>query len=160
MNDKSTEAPKSEKSAEDSDSAPKRTRKPAAKSSEDTEKSAPAARRSSSSSESARRRPAPERRPTKSSDTAEKPRRTELSAVSASKKAVEQFSSLTGRAPESVVGVHRVEEGWHVKLEVVESRRIPDSADLLAEYDVNLSAAGELQSYERLNRYVRGRPSA
>ncbi len=73
---------------------------------------------------------------------------------------MEQFSGLTGRSAESVVGVHKTDEGWNVKLEVVESRRIPDTADLLAEYDVNLNSSGELLSYDRLDRYVRGRPTA
>lgn len=82
-----------------------------------------------------------------------------VSAVQAVKKAVEQFSTLTGRAPESVVGTRWDEDHWAVRLEVVESRRIPDTADLLAEYDVELDAQGELLSYSRKDRYVRGRPT-
>lgn len=82
-----------------------------------------------------------------------------VSAVQAVKKAVEQFSDLTGRAPESVVGTRWNEDHWAVRLEVVESRRIPDTADLLAEYDVELDAQGELLSYSRKDRYVRGRPT-
>ncbi|GAA1846718.1 gas vesicle protein [Brevibacterium marinum] len=82
-----------------------------------------------------------------------------VSAVHAVKKAVEQFSTLSGRAPESVVGTRWDEDHWAVRLEVVESRRIPDTADLLAEYDVELDAQGELLSYSRQDRYVRGRPT-
>lgn len=90
----------------------------------------------------------------------ERSRRSSLSAVSASKKAIQQFGTLTGREPESVVGVRKNDDGWNVKLEVVEARRVPDTADLLAEYDIDLDAAGELLSYDRTTRYVRGRPSA
>ncbi|MDN5604638.1 MAG: gas vesicle protein [Kocuria sp.] len=82
-----------------------------------------------------------------------------VSAVQAVKKAVEQFSTLTGRAPESVVGTKWEEDHWALRLEVVESRRIPDTADLLAEYDVELDAQGELLAYSRRDRYVRGRPT-
>ena len=82
-----------------------------------------------------------------------------VSAVQAVKKAVEQFSTLTGRAPESVVGTRWEDDHWAVRLEVVESRRIPDTADLLAEYDVELDGQGELLAYSRKDRYVRGRPT-
>ncbi|MFC7455762.1 gas vesicle protein [Brachybacterium sp. GCM10030267] len=82
-----------------------------------------------------------------------------VSAVDAVKKALDQFSTLTGRAPESVVGVRWHEDRWKVRLEVVESRRVPDSADLLAEYEVDLDGGGDLLSYDRKDRYVRGRPS-
>lgn len=82
-----------------------------------------------------------------------------ISAVRAVKKAIEQFGTLTGRPPESVVGTRWKDDHWSVRLEVVESRRIPDSADLLAEYEVELDADGELMAYDRKDRYVRGRPS-
>ena len=58
---------------------------------------------------------------------------------------------------ESVTSVHRSEDGWTVGLEVVESRRIPDSTDLLASYEVEMDADGDLVSYRRLKRYNRGR---
>lgn len=83
-----------------------------------------------------------------------------VSASAVVKRTLEQFSSLTARTPESVVGVHAQDEGWLVRLEVVESRRIPDSADLLAEYEVELDRDGHIVSYDRRDRYVRGRPSA
>ncbi|MGO2862770.1 MAG: gas vesicle protein [Brevibacterium sp.] len=89
--------------------------------------------------------------------TASEPAR--VSTVQAVKKAVEQFSALTGRSPESVVGARWVDDHWAVRLEVVESRRVPDTADLLAEYDIQLDGQGELLEYSRQNRYVRGRPS-
>ena len=96
----------------------------------------------------------------KEEDSSRSRRSSSLNAVSASRKALEQFSSLTGRSPESVVGVQKSDDGWNVKLEVVEARRVPDTADLLAEYDISLDADGELVSYDRTARYVRGRPSA
>lgn len=82
-----------------------------------------------------------------------------LSAVQAVLKAKEQFEILTDRAPESVIGVGWEEDHWTIRLEVVESRRIPDTSDLLAEYVVELDAGGEVRAYTRHDRYVRGRPS-
>ena len=43
-----------------------------------------------------------------------------------------------------------------VGVEVVESHRIPDSADILAVYEVCLDESGELESYRRTQRYSRG----
>jgi hypothetical protein len=82
-----------------------------------------------------------------------------VSAVQAVKHAVEQFQTLTGRSPESVVGTRWEDDHWAVRLEVVESRRIPDTADLLAEYAIELDGQGELLAYSRKDRYVRGRPT-
>lgn len=128
--------------------------------------------RRASSGESTRRTSSAESRPSSAESssgtrpTRSKPKETKsasaggrVSAVQAVKKAVEQFSDLTGRAPESVVGTRWDEDHWALRLEVVESRRIPDTADLLAEYDVELDAQGELLSYSRRDRYVRGRPT-
>ncbi|WP_129662229.1 gas vesicle protein GvpO [Rothia uropygialis] len=85
--------------------------------------------------------------------------RPEISAGKAVKSALEQFVDLTRRQPESVVGVKKSGEGWVVRLEVVESRRIPDTADLLAIYEVDLDAEGDIVAYDRKDRYVRGHPS-
>lgn len=123
--------------------------------------------RRTSSSESPRRSSSAARAEPRSSKPRPKPKETKsagsdsgrVSAVQAVKKAVEQFSTLTGRAPESVVGTRWEEDHWAVRLEVVESRRIPDTADLLAEYDVELDRTGELLAYSRRDRYVRGRPT-
>ncbi|MCQ0011525.1 gas vesicle protein [Actinomadura madurae] len=39
----------------------------------------------------------------------------------------------------------------------METRRIPDSADILAVYDTEVDADGELVAYRRARRYPRGR---
>ncbi|MGO2643045.1 gas vesicle protein [Brevibacterium aurantiacum] len=122
-------------------------------------KSRPVKSKASATTSSATKSSAPKSNATKSEDmtTASEPAR--VSTVQAVKKAVEQFSALTGRSPESVVGARWVDDHWAVRLEVVESRRVPDTADLLAEYDIQLDGQGELLEYSRQNRYVRGRPS-
>ncbi|MES9543868.1 MULTISPECIES: gas vesicle protein GvpO [unclassified Actinomadura] len=80
-----------------------------------------------------------------------------LSASKAARMAVEHVTAMTGRSAESVVGMERTEEGWRVTVEVVETHRIPDSADILAVYDTEVDAEGELVGYRRTRRYPRGR---
>lgn len=80
-----------------------------------------------------------------------------LTAKGAIRRSVEQLEELTGRTPESVIAVDREEEGWRVSLELVESRRIPDTADILAEYTAYVDDRGELTGYRRVARYSRGR---
>ncbi|MFC4053648.1 gas vesicle protein GvpO [Actinomadura syzygii] len=81
-----------------------------------------------------------------------------LSATEAASRAVEHVTGMTGRAAECVVGIERRGEGgWRVAVEVVEIRRIPDSADILAIYDTEVDADGELVGYRRARRYPRGR---
>ena len=58
--------------------------------------------------------------------------------------------------PERVISVEPVDGGWRVGLEVVETARIPDTTDILGILEVRLDADGELVSYRRTGRYVRG----
>ncbi|RKS73544.1 gas vesicle protein GvpO [Actinomadura pelletieri DSM 43383] len=81
-----------------------------------------------------------------------------MSASRAAERAVEHVTAMTGRRAESVVGMERADEGgWRVTVEVVETHRIPDSADILAVYDTEVDGDGELVAYRRVRRYTRGR---
>lgn len=84
-------------------------------------------------------------------------RASKLSASDAAAAATEQLSGLTSKQPDMVTSVKPDEDGWRVELEIVEDRRIPSSSDILALYEVELDASGELLSYRRTQRYVRGR---
>lgn len=66
------------------------------------------------------------------------------------------LAELTGRTPESVLGLQKDDDGWKVMIEIVELRRIPNSTDLLGSYVVTLDDDGELVGYERVGRYQRG----
>lgn len=79
-----------------------------------------------------------------------------LRAGAAARAAAAEVAVLTGKEPESVVSIERCDGGWQIGVEVVETRRIPDSADILATYEVRLEAGGELVSYRRTQRYARG----
>jgi hypothetical protein len=72
--------------------------------------------------------------------------------------AADQLLELTGKSAEGVTGLKRSDDGWTVQVEVVEVRRIPDTTDVLALYEVEVDEDGELESYRRLRRYTRGAP--
>jgi hypothetical protein len=80
-----------------------------------------------------------------------------FTARQAARAALRQIIELTDKQAESITGVERKEEGWTVSIEVVEDRRIPSSADILATYETRIDEDGELISYRRVRRYSRGR---
>ncbi|WP_275558633.1 gas vesicle protein GvpO [Streptomyces sp. 5-6(2022)] len=101
------------------------------------------------------REPEPER--DRSEPERPRTRRPALVARDAARSAARHVQGLTGRAPEGVTSLERTEDGWTIGIEVVETHRIPDSTDLLAEYQVELDDSGELVSYRRTECYYRGR---
>lgn len=67
------------------------------------------------------------------------------------------MTAILGRQPTLVTGIRPSdEEGWIAEVEVVEDRRIPSSADILALYELEFDADGELLGYDRTHRYMRG----
>ncbi|MFF0813752.1 gas vesicle protein [Rhodococcus sp. NPDC003318] len=81
---------------------------------------------------------------------------TSLSAAEAAGVAIRHISELTTREPVGATSVSPTDDGWLVEVEVVEDRRIPTSADMLALYEVEIDLGGELLSYSRTRRYARG----
>jgi hypothetical protein len=80
-------------------------------------------------------------------------------ATEVAEQAAGQLSDLLGREPEAVTGLRRTDDGWTVQVEVLELRRVPNTTDVLALYDVEVDGQGELVGYRRVRRYVRGTPS-
>jgi len=72
------------------------------------------------------------------------------------RRAVEQITALVRRRPERVISIEPADGGWRVGVEVVETARIPDTTDILGVLEVLLDADGDLVSYRRTGRYVRG----
>ena len=109
----------------------------------------------------ARKRPPAKRTraPKKAAAPAPAPARKKVPAMKVARMAAQQLAELTGRVPESVIGISRTEDGFRIELEVVESRRIPDSADILATYEVETDEDGDLVGYHRARRYLRGKGS-
>jgi hypothetical protein len=79
-----------------------------------------------------------------------------LPPAEAARRAADEVAALTHRNPESVISIESADGRWRVGVEVVETHRIPDSADILAVYEVELLPNGTLHSYRRVRRYARG----
>lgn len=91
-----------------------------------------------------------------SAPRASAPKRVTATQVAA--RAAQQLLELTGKEAEGVTGLERADDGWKVRVEVVEVRRIPDTTDVLALYEVEVDEDGDLTGYRRLRRYARGVP--
>jgi hypothetical protein len=71
--------------------------------------------------------------------------------------APQYITAITGREPERMTCVEPSDEGgWIVEAEIVEDRRVPSSADILALYEIELDVDGELLACSRTRRYRRG----
>lgn len=89
-------------------------------------------------------------------DTGEKRRPTRSrTATEVAREASRQLTELTGREPEAVTALSRTDDGWRVDFDVVEIRRVPETADILAVYRAELDENAELLSYRRVERFVR-----
>jgi len=71
------------------------------------------------------------------------------------RQAKEQLAQLTGLKPETVSGLTKDEEGWHVAVDLIELKRIPEATDVLATYETLLDDEGNLIRYQRTRRYYR-----
>lgn len=71
------------------------------------------------------------------------------------RRALSEFSELSGIAPEQVSGLRSTEGGWSVLVEVVDVERIPATTSILSTYRVDADSDGGLIGYERIRRYTR-----
>lgn len=79
-----------------------------------------------------------------------------MSGARIAEAAARQFAELSSREVEGVSGLQRTDDGWVVELDVLELRRVPDTTDVLATYEISVDTSGDLQGYRRTHRYVRG----
>ncbi|MDM7491170.1 gas vesicle protein GvpO [Rhodococcus sp. CSLK01-03] len=79
-----------------------------------------------------------------------------LTAAQAAAAALEHLVELTSKEPQGATSVEPTDHGWTVEVEVLEDRRIPSSADMLALYEVEIDLDGNLLAYRRTKRYGRG----
>ena len=79
-----------------------------------------------------------------------------VTATTAAGRAAHAVAELTGHDVETVISIEPSDGGWKIGVEVVETRRIPDSADILANYEVQVDSDAHLVSYRRTHRYARG----
>jgi hypothetical protein len=83
-------------------------------------------------------------------------RRGGLSAIEAVERAREHLSVLLGRPVDGVLGIDRDQGNWIVTAQVLELARIPNTTDVLGEYEAVLDRNGEVLGYRRTRRYHRG----
>lgn len=84
-------------------------------------------------------------------------RRRRPDAAEAADRAAQHIRTLTNRVVEGVIGVEPGDDGGYlVTVEVLETQRIPNTSDVLAEYEVGVDEDGGLLSYRRRDRYTRG----
>ena len=72
-----------------------------------------------------------------------------LTTAQAVDRAKKQLSEFVERKPSGVIAVSKDEEGWHISLEMLERKAIPDHMDLLAKYDVLLDEEGNIVKFDR-----------
>jgi len=97
----------------------------------------------------------PSRRSTSAPKAAARPR---PKAAEVARQTAQDLADLIRKDPGLVTQVERTDEGWSVHVEVVELRRIPDTMDLMALYEVTVDDHGGLEGYRRIRRFVRGVP--
>jgi hypothetical protein len=63
--------------------------------------------------------------------------------------AKDQLQSILTLDVANVIAASKTNDGWDVKIDLVERKAIPDTQDLLGTYDVILDDEGNIVSYER-----------
>ncbi|AFM15549.1 Gas vesicle synthesis protein GvpO [Mycolicibacterium chubuense NBB4] len=72
----------------------------------------------------------------------------------------EYATEMAGSEPVRMTSATPTDDGgWIIEVEMVEDRRIPSLADILALYEVEIDFSGELLSYRRTRRFMRGQTS-
>lgn len=70
-------------------------------------------------------------------------------------RATGELKDLIGLPVEGVVSARRTDNGWTLVVQVCELERIPNTMDILANYEVETSGGGSLRGYQRVMRYSR-----
>lgn len=66
-------------------------------------------------------------------------------------------SGLIGRPLDGVVSISKTDnEGWRVVVDCLERKSIPDTQDILGQYEIEFSEEGSVVGYRRQHRYRRG----
>jgi len=72
-----------------------------------------------------------------------------MAIVDIMERAKRGLAEITNLKVSNVVGVSKYADGWHIGIELVERKSIPDTQDLLGMYEVTLDNDGEIVTYER-----------
>ena len=71
-------------------------------------------------------------------------------------KAREQLGDMTGLELGSALSARKDDDGWHVQLEAVEKKSLPDSQDILATYDLTMDDSANVLNFNRIGMRKRG----
>ena len=82
-----------------------------------------------------------------------------LSAGELGEAALTTVEELTGYQPEAVTALEWDGDLWRVKVDALELSRIPNTTDVIGEYEIQLDDRGTLRGYRRTRRFVRGQPN-
>lgn len=72
------------------------------------------------------------------------------------RQAKNQMAEVTGLKPVTVTGIFKDDQGWRISLDMMEMSRIPNSTDVLGDYEVVLDEAGNMLKFERKATRLRG----
>jgi hypothetical protein len=73
-----------------------------------------------------------------------------------SERVLQEMTVLVGCPAEGITGARRDDDAWVMNVEVLEMGRVPETADVLATYEVRTDASGQIVEYQRQRRYLRG----
>ncbi len=79
-----------------------------------------------------------------------------LSAQELTKAALTTVEELTGYEAEAVTGLEWEGEEWRITVDALELSRVPNTTDVIGEYEVKLDERGTLRGYRRARRHIRG----
>jgi len=68
---------------------------------------------------------------------------------------IELSTDVIGRGLDGIVEVSRTEDNWRAVVEIIERRSVPDTQDILGQYEIELDESGEVIGYRRLEKYRR-----
>lgn len=124
---------------------------------EGEQEAASSAKKSSAGKSTAKKTSARKSSPRKRASTPRAEPNRRASGTRIASEAARQLAELTGKDVEGVTGLQKEDDGWRVEVELLELRRVPTTTDVLATYEVDVDASGDLQGYRRTRRYVRGK---
>ena len=75
-------------------------------------------------------------------------------------RAREQMQAITGLSPDTVSRFDRDGDGWAIGIDMLEHRSIPRTHDLIASFEVSLTADGTVTRWKRTGRFQRGQGQA
>lgn len=73
-------------------------------------------------------------------------------------KAKRDLAAVTGLKPGSVIQAFRDDQGWHVRVEMLEMSRLPPATDVLGDYEAVLAEDGAMLRFNRKKTRLRGEP--